>query len=161
MIKKIHRGEISFGATITFFIASRHDARKSCSCSKINTSSMTLPSYVSIVSVLPIVVRSAIDATYDQIGINVDLTLHPDDASGTPPFTDACLRCCLYRSTGSSASANLQVEVDHLTYLARVTNDDIIRIAHFNNGFSDQDGRVDGLLATKLQVPKWIKKLQM
>ena len=50
---------------------------------------MTLPSYVSIASFLPIVVRSAIDATYDQIGSNVDLTLNPDGASGTPPFTDA------------------------------------------------------------------------
>eukprot|EP01082_Thalassiosira_pseudonana_P010485 g9456.t1 g9456 contig36:620372-620755(-) len=127
---------------------------------------MALPSYVSIASVFPVVVRSAIDAAYDQIGINVDLTLNPDDASGTPPFTDAWdldngetssdQSTTVAYDTGSSASANLQVEVDHLTYLSRVTNDDIIR-----NGFSDQEGRVDGLLATKLQVPKWIKKLQM
>ena len=132
------------------------------------------------VTLLPTLVQSALDITYEQIGIDVRFHVNTSKFVGTPPLTyqwsfgdgktseeqqpnitysenEAVydVECTVTSGTDDvTESESTSVEVAHYKY---VTKDaDSVRVAQFNTGLSDQAGRVEGELQKQLKDPSWV-----
>ena len=132
------------------------------------------------ITVLPNLVRSSIDITYEQTGVEVKFYVNTSNFAGTSPLTyqwsfgdgetseeqqpniTFSEKEAVYdvECTVTSAADNVtesdstSVEVAHYEYVTKDANS--IRVAQFNSGLSDQAGRVEGELQKQLKDPSWV-----